>query len=93
MSLGVNKTLEVVIKMAFMLFKKCIFPKHSAKWEQYFNFFKLILKFHPTKLEKVFKNLNHVSLVTWAVAKKICYIFGLLEDSTTKLLLCTSFRI
>ena len=63
------KTLEVFIRMAFLLLKIVIFPQISAKWQQKFKFLEIILEFQPTKRVQVFQNLNHSSFVTWALTK------------------------
>ena len=49
------KTLEVVIKMAFLVFKNVNFPQISANWQQKFKFSEKFLKFYPIKRENVFK--------------------------------------
>ena len=66
-----DETLKVVIKMAFLVLKNNVnFPKFSARGQQNFNFLEIILKFYPTKREKVFQNLNHISFVSWGVTKE-----------------------
>ena len=60
------KTIEVFIKMAFLLLKNLNFPQNSAKWQQKFKFSEIFLKFHPTKRES---EKNHITFIPWAVTK------------------------
>ena len=52
--------------MAFLLIKKCKFPRFFCKMPAKTQFFEIILKFHPTKRENALENLNYVSFVNWA---------------------------
>ena len=58
------KMLEVVIKMAFLVFENVYFSQNSIKSDQTLEFFELLVKIHPTKRENTFKKLNHMSFVT-----------------------------
>ena len=40
------KTDELVIKIAFMVLKKCDFSHYSAQGQQKLTFFEVIMKFH-----------------------------------------------
>ena len=62
----VIKTHEVLIKMAFLVFKK---PQFSPKGQQRLKLFEIILQIHHIKRENAFENLNLISFVTWAVPK------------------------
>ena len=61
------KMLEVVIKLAFFVFKNCKFFPIFCKMIAKNQFFGIILKVHLIKRESVFKKLNHISFVTWTV--------------------------
>ena len=56
------KTLEVVNKMAFIVFKK--FPQKFCKMSAKTQFFEIILKIILTERKNAFEKLNHISLVT-----------------------------
>ena len=63
------KTLEVVVKMAFLVFeKRKISPQCSVKWQQKLNF-EINSKVRPTKQDIVFEKLNQISSLTWTATE------------------------
>ena len=58
------KTLEVVIKMTFLVFKKCEFPRIFCKMPAKTQFSEITLKSYLTKRKNGFEKLNHISFVT-----------------------------
>ena len=58
------KTLEVVSKMAFLVFKKCKFPQIFRKIPAKTLFSEIILKIYLTKQKNAFEKLNHINFVT-----------------------------
>ena len=58
------KTLEVVSKMAFLVFKKCKFPLIFCKMPAKAQFFEIILKIYLTKRKNAFEKLNHINFAT-----------------------------
>ena len=60
------KTLEVLIRMAFLVLqKKTRYPPIFRKMTAQIQIFATNLEIlHPTKQEKAFQNLNHISFVT-----------------------------
>ena len=50
---------EVVIKMVFLVSKKCKIFQFSTQWQQKVKYLQIILKFHPTNWENAFKVLNY----------------------------------
>ena len=90
------KTLEVVIKMALFVLKKCEFPQISTKWQQKFIFLELILKLHLTEQEKALKNLNQINFVTSAVSKKpkiLSFFISLARQKIEQLSFCCSVSV
>ena len=63
------KALEVVIKMAFIVFKKCKFPRIFCKTPEKIQFSEITLTIYMTKRENAFEKLNHISFVSWAVTE------------------------
>ena len=80
----VMKTLEEVIKMALLVFKKCNLCQFSAKWQQKLKFFEIFCKFHPTKLEMLLKIwiISVLLLEQYQKTKSssFCHMFGLRKD-------------
>ena len=58
------KTFEVVSKMAFLVFKKCKFPRTLCKIPTKTQFSEIILKIYRTKRKNAFEKVNHVNFVT-----------------------------
>ena len=58
------KTLEVVIKMAFLVFKKCKFSRIFCKMPAKTEFSEITLKIYLTKRENAFEKLDHISFVS-----------------------------
>ena len=65
----VLKTLEVVSKMAFLVFEKCKFPRIFCRIPARTQFSEIILKIYLTKRKNAFEKLNHINFVTWAVTE------------------------
>ena len=63
------KTLEVVSKMAFLVFKKCKFPRIFCKIPAKTQFSEIILKIYLTNRKNAFEKVNHINFVTWAVTQ------------------------
>ena len=85
------KTLEVVSKMAFLVFKKCKFPRIFCKMPTKTQFSEIILKIYLTKRKNVFEKLNHINFVTWAVTENP-YFRGLGISLTRKKIEHLNFR-
>ena len=65
----VMKTLEVVSKMAFLVFKKRKFPRIFCKIPANAQFCEIILKIYLTKRKNAFEKLNYISFLTWAITE------------------------
>ena len=57
------KTLEVVSKMAFLVFKKGKFPRIVCKIPAKSQLSEIILKIYLTKRRNAFEKLNHINFV------------------------------
>ena len=63
---NVMKMYQVVIKMAFLVFKKFNIPNFQHKQ---LKFLETIIEVHFTKRETAVQNLNHICFAAWAVGK------------------------
>ena len=58
------KTLEVFSKMAFLVLKKCKFPRIFCKIPAKTQFFEIFLKIYLTKQKNALEKVNHINFVT-----------------------------
>ena len=87
----VMKSLEVVIKLLFLVFKKYELPQYLVKWQQKLKFFEIILKVHPAKRENTFEKLNHISFITWADFP--VFVTSLSHQKIKHLIFCCSLLV